>query len=140
LPGSRDSARGSPALPTADTFGAFPTSTTTATLDGDVNATGQTTTYKASYDLASSTWCTSGGSNGMPANSTTPQTLGFTDGTFHAVSVDLSSLSAGANYCAGSGRHPLEPRLRLCFNVGSAYPGSAPSGRVWTCRVGVSLL
>jgi hypothetical protein len=37
---------------------------------------------------------------GLPANSTTPQTLGSTDGTFHDVSVDLTGLTAGTSYCA----------------------------------------
>jgi WD40 repeat protein len=87
------------ATPMADTFDAYSTGTTTATVDGDVNPAGQTTTYVVSYDVANSTWCTSGGTSGSPANSTSPQTLGSTDGTFHDVSVDLTGLTAGATYC-----------------------------------------
>ena len=85
--------------PSADTYYATVTGATTATVDGDVNPTGQTTTYKVEYGLASSTWCTSGGSSGSPS-STTPQTLGYTDTSFHDVTVDLTGLTAGTHYCA----------------------------------------
>jgi 6-phosphogluconolactonase (cycloisomerase 2 family) len=108
--------------PTADTFDAFSTGSTTATVDGDVNPAGQATTYEASYDLASSTWCTSGGSSGT-ANSTTAQTLGFTDGTFHDVSVDLSGLTAGTNYCvaiiASNSNGPATGLPPVPFTAGS---------------------
>ena len=39
--------------PGAYTYGATATGLTTATIDGAVNPTGQTTTYKVEYDLAS---------------------------------------------------------------------------------------
>ena len=85
--------------PTADTFDAFSTGLSTATVTGDVNPAGQTTTYQVQYDLASSDWCTSGGTSGSP--SATPATdVGFTDGQFHTFPVDLSGLSAGTQYCA----------------------------------------
>jgi uncharacterized repeat protein (TIGR02543 family) len=86
--------------PSAFTFAAFSTGATTATVEGSVNPAGQTTTYHVDYGLTSSTWCTSGGTSGSPANSTSNVTLGFTDANFHAVSVDLSGLTAGTAYCA----------------------------------------
>jgi hypothetical protein len=86
--------------PSAFTFDAFPTGASTATVDGQVNPAGQTTTYHVDYDVSSSTWCTSGGTSGSPANSTSDATLGFTDSTFHFVSVNLTALTAGTHYCA----------------------------------------
>jgi len=86
--------------PLAETFDAFSTGSSTATVEGDVNPAGQTTTYKVQYDLASSDWCTSLGSSGSPANTTAPATLGFTDGAFHDVSVTVTGLSSGTQYCA----------------------------------------
>jgi hypothetical protein len=86
--------------PSAFIFNAFSTGATTATVEGEVNPTGQSTQYHVAYDLASSEWCTSHGSSGSPASSTTPVTLGFTDETFHPVSVPLSGLTAEREYCA----------------------------------------
>jgi phosphodiesterase/alkaline phosphatase D-like protein len=75
------------------------TSATTATVSGEVDPTGQTTTYDAEYDLASSAWCQSDGGSGTPANTTPSQTLAATDATDHDVSVDLTGLTAGTQYC-----------------------------------------
>lgn len=89
--------------PTADTFDVVATGESTATVDGDVNQAGQTTTYLVQYDLASSDWCTSGGTSGPPAHTTTPTAGGLPgtpDGTFHDVSVDLTGLAASTSYCA----------------------------------------
>ena len=61
------------------------TGATTAVLDGEVIRRA-TTTYQAQYALASSDWCTSAGTSGSPASSTSPQALGFTDDTGHEVS------------------------------------------------------
>jgi WD40 repeat protein len=121
--------------PTADTQSVTLASATSVMVEGDVDPAGQTTTYAAGYDLASSTWCTSGGSSGAPANSTTPQTLGITDSTFHVVSVDLSGLSLGAKYCVaivadnGSGAGSGLPPVPFKANVPAAdsfapVPGS----------------
>ena len=85
--------------PSAFAFGPQSTGATTATVGGQVNPSGQTTQYHVAYDLASSEWCTSGGLAGSPAHATTPVTLGFTDATFHQVSVELTGLSAGNEYC-----------------------------------------
>ncbi len=86
-------------LPAASTSNAFATGATTAMVEGQVNPSGQTTDYHVAYDLASSEWCTSGGLAGSPAHSTTPVTLGFTDTVFHQVSVELTGLSTGNEYC-----------------------------------------
>jgi hypothetical protein len=78
------------------------TGATTATINGAVNAFGQTNLYyRAISDLASSTWCTSGGN--MPdATSRYGPGIAFpyTDSTLHSVSVDLSALTPGTEYCA----------------------------------------
>ncbi len=86
-------------LPAASTSNAFATGVTTATVTGQVNPSGQTTEYHVAYDLASSEWCTSSGLAGSPAQSTSSVTLGFTDATSHQVSVELTGLSAGNEYC-----------------------------------------
>ncbi len=87
-------------LPLASTFDANATGASTATVEGSVNPSGQTTTYKVEYDVADSDWCQTGGESGSPANSTTAQTLGFTDSAPHDVTVALSGLSPGTDYCA----------------------------------------
>ena len=98
--------------PSASTFNASATAPTTESVEGSVNPAGQATEYHVVYDLASSEWCTSFGSIGVPAHSTTPVALGFTDATYHAISVGLSGLTAGTEYCAaliavnGSGTSP----------------------------------
>src|SRR5262249_9625530 len=86
--GSAISAGGAAVAPTFVTFTvdkagavtdhASPTGGATATVAGVVNPNGLTTTYKAQYDVASSDWCTSGGTSGSPAHTTGPATLGFT--------------------------------------------------------------
>ena len=107
-----DQAQFNAGLPVAHTYDATETGASTATVDGDVNPVGQATTYEVQYDVASSSWCTSGGYSGSPAHSTSPQTLGYTDNTAHNVSVTLSGLTGGQSYCAqllatnGSGTGP----------------------------------
>jgi hypothetical protein len=86
--------------PSASTSSVSVTGSTTATANGSVNPAGQSTTYQAVYDLATSTWCTSHGTSGSPANSTAPAALAFTDSNFHNVAVNLTGLTAGTKYCA----------------------------------------
>jgi hypothetical protein len=86
--------------PTADTFDAFSTGLSTATVGGDVNPAGEGTSYVVKYDLDSSEWCTSGGSSGTPGSATAPQILPFSDGTFHDVSLNLTGLASNTGYCA----------------------------------------
>jgi hypothetical protein len=86
--------------PTVVTDDVVVTSSTAATVSGSVNPSGQSTSYRARYSLANSTWCQSGGASGSPSNQTTPVTLGFTDSTPHDVTVQLTGLTTGATYCA----------------------------------------
>jgi hypothetical protein len=86
--------------PSASTPSALITGETTATVNGAVDPAGQSTTYQVLYDLASSTWCSSKATSGMPTFSTGVQTLPFTDGTLHNVSVKLTALVGGTSYCA----------------------------------------
>lgn len=86
--------------PTVDTTAAVSTSATGATVSGDVNPAGQDTQWDVVYDIASSNWCTSGGSSGSPSFSTTLTDLGFTDTSAHDVSANLNGLTADSSYCA----------------------------------------
>ena len=76
------------------------TGAATATVSGQVDPAGQSATYEVAYAVAGSGWCASGGSSGSPEHATAPQTLGFSDNSYHLVSVDLSGLSPGSEYCA----------------------------------------
>jgi hypothetical protein len=76
-----------------------PTGATTAIISGTVNPAGQTTTYQLDYDIGSSTWCTSFGNSGSPANRTALQTLPFTDATDHDVTITVGGLVSGTDYC-----------------------------------------
>ncbi|MEA2473979.1 MAG: virginiamycin lyase, partial [Thermoleophilaceae bacterium] len=86
--------------PKASTNDATRTNATTATVSGTVNPAGQATTYRVRYDVITSTWCTSGGDSGSPANTTTPASLPQTDSASHDVTVDLTGLAATSAYCA----------------------------------------
>ena len=57
-------------------------------------------TYLAQYDLDSSDWCQNSGQSGTPTYQTTAQPLGATDTSDHNVSVAITGLTAGTNYCA----------------------------------------
>ncbi len=85
--------------PQARTNGVDVTSNTAATVLGEVNPSGQATTYRIHYDLASSFWCVSHGAANDPAHSTAPVTLGFADSTLHPVSVPISGLTPNTRYC-----------------------------------------
>jgi general stress protein CsbA len=73
---------------------------TSARVTGAVNPSGQTTTYYAEYDVATSDWCINYGESGTPASATTEQSLEDTDSDYHDVTVDLTGLTAGTQYCA----------------------------------------
>jgi hypothetical protein len=85
--------------PQVDTDAASATGGSTATVSGDVDPSGQTTTYFARYALTGSTWCQSAGASGSSSTSQTV-TLGVADGAFHEVSVSISGLTPGGSYCA----------------------------------------
>jgi hypothetical protein len=83
--------------PSALTFDTYSTGATTATVEGLVDANGESTTYAAQYDVATSPWCTSGGTSGSPASATAGTDPIAPD---DSVAVDLSGLSEGTDYCA----------------------------------------
>ena len=87
-------------IPVSDTFDAFSTGATTATVEGDVNPSGQSTTYAVEYDDAGSLWCTSGGASGSPTHTVAGPPFPPIDSSFHSVSVDLTTLTGGTHYCA----------------------------------------
>ncbi len=117
------------------------TGTTTAEFSGEVNPAGQTTQYHVEYGLASSIWCRSGGSSGSPEHSTSAQALGFTDGTFHTVSVPLSGLTASTEYCAELVATNVSGTVRggpVTFTAGlpEVFPGEATPAGATTETVG----
>jgi hypothetical protein len=87
-------------VPVLSKVAARVTGTTTAVVEGQVDPAEQETKYQVAYGLATSTWCTSEGSSGAPGATTPLQPLGVTDATSHPVSVALSELSPGTEYCA----------------------------------------
>jgi hypothetical protein len=88
-------------LPEVITTGQTPTGATTSTIQGQVDPTGQSTTYKVQWDLNSSTWCQNFGTSGSPAHVTAGTVLGFSDNTLHDVSVGITGgLVSGTDYCA----------------------------------------
>src|SRR5271165_5264997 len=97
--------------PGLSTNGARATGTTTAAIEGEIAPAGQETTYQVAYSLASKEWCFDHGFPGHPEVTTPPQSLGFTDSSFHPIKVALSGLAPGHEYCAeiiavnGSGQH-----------------------------------
>jgi hypothetical protein len=85
--------------PSADTFDANTIGTSAVTLDGHINAAGAATTYRVQYDVVGSDWCSSIGNSGSPAHTSPAVSLGFTDGAFHDVSVELTELTPNTSYC-----------------------------------------
>jgi len=94
---------GIPAATSADSpnvlaIDAYSTGTTTATVEGVLNPESQSTTYAAQYDLESSTWCQTG--TGSPAHTTAGTDPVIVENATQPVSVDLTGLTEGSNYCA----------------------------------------
>ncbi len=87
-------------LPYVSTDEIVPTGPTGDTLTGFLNPSGQTSTYRAAYDVATSAWCQSDGFFGTPAHVTSPQTLPDTDLESHRIEADLTGLQTGQRYCA----------------------------------------
>lgn len=85
----------SPNVLTIDTYS---TATTTATVEGILNPENQTTTYEAQYDVEGSSWCQTG--TGSPAHTTTGTNPVIVENAFQPISVDLTGLTEGADYCA----------------------------------------
>jgi hypothetical protein len=86
--------------PLVSTADAFSTGATTATVEGVINPGNDSTSYSVQWDVAGSTWCMSGGSSGSPANTTNAPLPVGPDNNFDFVSVDLTGLTGGDDYCA----------------------------------------
>lgn len=86
--------------PRIDNTDASPTGLSTAVVEADVNPGGQSLAYEVLYGPAGSSWCTSGGTSGSPPNATAYTDVGSTDNSFHHVSVNLTGLTPGNEYCA----------------------------------------
>ncbi len=74
------------------------TGATSADIGDFVYPAGQETSYQAAWDVSSSDWCSSLGSSGSPANTTTPQPLAGTTES-ETVVASLTGLTAGSSYC-----------------------------------------
>jgi hypothetical protein len=111
--------------PSARVSDVHATGGSTATVTGTVNAAGQATTYHVEWDRAGSDWCDSEGWEGVPAHTTAAQSLGFTDGADHAVSVDISGLATRTDHCVAlvaenpTGRRSSAPAV---FTAGTDAP------------------
>jgi hypothetical protein len=92
-------------LPTATTSDVNVDSATTAELDGTVGPSGQATSDYAVYDLQNSTWCESNGTTGTPSDSSTPVPLAQADSGTYNVSVEMTDLTPGAQYCVALAAH-----------------------------------
>ena len=72
----------------------------TNTLQAEIDPAGEATDYQVLYAPIASEWCTSFGFHGTPARLGAATPLGFSDDSFHPVSVRLSGLVSGGEYCA----------------------------------------
>ena len=70
------------------------------TLQAEIDPAGEATDYQVLYAPLASEWCTSFGFRGTPARLGALTPLGFSDNSFHPVSVPLAGLVAGGEYCA----------------------------------------
>jgi hypothetical protein len=84
--------------PEITTDGAYATSATTATVEGNGDPEGQSTAVHADYALASERWCTSDGTEGSPAE-TLPKGLGSGEEMFSEILVTLEGLAPASEYC-----------------------------------------
>lgn len=73
---------------------------TSATVFGSIDPLGLPTTYHVAYDVASSAWCTSGGTSGTASSTTASQMLPVTTGGFQYVTVPITGISNAQEYCA----------------------------------------
>jgi Divergent InlB B-repeat domain len=86
--------------PVAETSLSVLVTTTTASLGGLIDPSGQPTSYYVEFGLATSQWCESFGRSGAPEHTTLPQALGYQGESLAAVSVELTALTPGTGYCA----------------------------------------
>jgi hypothetical protein len=75
------------------------TGATTAEVHGAINPDFEAASYGAQYALGTSSWCTTNAKSGTP-EATSSQPLAFQDAGYHRVSVALSGLIPGTQYCA----------------------------------------
>jgi hypothetical protein len=85
--------------PSAATDGVSVTGPTSARVSGNGDPEGESTTVHADYALASDLWCTSGGKEGAPAE-TTPEPLGSGSAMVSEILVTLEGLTPSSEYCA----------------------------------------
>ncbi len=87
--------------PTVLAQAASATGTTTAAVNLSIDAASQATSYVVEYALASSPWCRSGQiAETHPEAVTAAASLAQPDGAFHEVTVGLTGLAPGSEYCA----------------------------------------
>jgi hypothetical protein len=104
-------------------------------LEAEVNPAGQATSYQVLYAPIESEWCETSGAKGVPATLGALTPLGFEDGSYHAVAVNLMGLQPGEEYCAamyaendsGSGQS-LQVSLAVGPAVESVTPAAGPVG------------
>lgn len=99
-------------------------------LQAEIDPAGQASTYQVLYAPIASEWCKSEGEEGTPAKLGAPTPLGFSDSSYHPVSVPLMGLVAGAEYCGaiaaenGSGG---ALGLQLTFSLGPTVESLSPA-------------
>lgn len=84
--------------PSVATDGVHPTSSATATIDGNADPHGEPTRLRAEYALASARWCASQGANGKHVR-TAWQKLGNANAMISEITVTLNGLAADSDYC-----------------------------------------
>lgn len=84
--------------PAVTTDGARATSATEASVEGNADPEGQSTTLYAAYALASDRWCTSHGAKGKPSK-TRPRSIGSSRAILSEILVKVTGLAAGSKYC-----------------------------------------
>jgi len=133
--------------PAVDTNSATASSSTTATVSGDLDPEGAATTYWVEYGRTGTAWCQSDGLSGSPEYQTSATSLGgVPDDNFHDVQVGLTGLLPSTDYCGelvanntyGTGysfpvtwTQPAAPYYTLTVEMegpGSGSATSSPSG------------
>ena len=84
--------------PTVATDGVHATGATTASVSGNADPEGQSTTLHADYGPAGGLWCTSDGKEGTPSE-TAPENLGSGNVMYSEIVVGLEGLTPGSEYC-----------------------------------------
>ena len=85
--------------PEVETIGIHSLESGVAEVLGSVNPRGNPTQYRVEYGPASSAWCVSDGSAGVPESQTASTTLAEVNNSSQLVSVELHGLTSGSEYC-----------------------------------------